>query len=244
MNYYNYDNRNFYERLKQFLPPVTLNLIIINALVWFAQFVFGRLGFNLANMFGLHYFEAEQFRLWQFVTYAFLHDESSIAHLFFNMFSLFMFGGAIERLWGRSRFLTFYIVCALTAALTQQIFWYTQFHDVVASGATIVTFSEGGQMLATSFLNRVLTIGASGSVFGLLLAFGMLFPNASIYMMFIPIPIKAKYFVAIYGLVELFLGISGTNDGIAHFAHLGGMIGGIVLILLWRKKGYIDRPYV
>lgn len=81
-------------------------------------------------------------------------------------------------------------------------------------------------------------------MFGLLLAFGMLFPNASIYMMFIPIPIKAKYFVAIYGLIELFLGISGRMDGIAHFAHLGGMIGGIILILLWRKRGYIDRPYV
>ena len=155
-----------------------------------------------------------------------------------------MFGGSIERLWGRSRFLTFYIVCALTAALTQQIFWYTELHDIVASGASIITFSEGGQMLVSSFLNRVLTIGASGSVFGLLLAFGMLFPNASIYMMFIPIPIKAKYFVTIYGLIELFLGISGRMDGIAHFAHLGGMIGGIILILLWRKRGYIDRPYV
>lgn len=243
MNYYNYQNRNFYERLKQYLPPVTLNLIIINVLVWFAQFVFERMGFNITSLLGLHYFEADHFRIWQLITYAFLHDPSSLSHLFFNMFSLFMFGGAVERLWGRSRFLTFYLVCALTAALTQQIFWYTDLHAIVESGATIVTY-PGGQMLTSSFLNKALTVGASGSVFGLLLAFGMLFPNAAIYMMFIPIPIKAKYFVAIYGLMELFLGISGTSDGIAHFAHLGGMIGGIVLILIWRKRGYIDNPYV
>lgn len=234
---------NYYERLKQYLPPITLNLIIINALMWLAQLVFARLGFNLTYFLGLHYFEASSFKVYQLISYAFLHDESSIGHLFFNMFSLFMFGGAVERIWGRWRFLSFYILCAFTAAITQQIFWFFDLHSIVSSGAEIVNY-PGGHMLATSFLNRVLTVGASGAVFGLLLAFGMLFPNSVIYMLFIPFPIKAKYFVIIYGLIELFLGIAGTSDGIAHFAHLGGMIGGIILILIWRKKGKIDGPYV
>lgn len=212
------------------LPPATLNLIIINGLVWLAELVFLRFGYNLIDLLGMHYFEAPNFSFWQLITYAFLHDDSSISHLFFNMFALFMFGGQIERLWGSRRFLIFYGVCALTAALTQQIVWYFGLHEMALLSGGYAT-------------EQYVTVGASGAIFGLLLAFGMLFPNAAIFIFFIPIPIKAKYFVIFYGVIELLLGIKGMASGVAHFAHVGGMIGGLILVLLWRKKGKISGPY-
>ena len=212
------------------LPPATLNLIIINGLVWLAELVLLRFGYNLIDLLGMHYFEAPNFSFWQLITYAFLHDDSSISHLFFNMFALFMFGGQIERLWGSRRFLIFYGVCALTAAITQQIVWYFGLHEMA--------LSSGGYETV-----QYVTVGASGAIFGLLLAFGMLFPNAAIFIFFIPIPIKAKYFVIFYGIIELLLGIKGMASGVAHFAHVGGMIGGLILVLLWRKKGKISGPY-
>ena len=212
------------------LPPATLNLIIINGLVWLAELVFHRFGYSLIDLLGMHYFEAPNFSFWQLITYAFLHDDSSISHLFFNMFALFMFGGQIERLWGSRRFLIFYGVCALTAAITQQIVWYFGLHEMALLSGGYAT-------------EQYVTVGASGAIFGLLLAFGMLFPNAAIFIFFIPIPIKAKYFVVFYGLIELLLGIKGMASGVAHFAHVGGMIGGLILVLLWRKKGKISGPY-
>lgn len=212
------------------LPPATLNLIIINGLVWLAELVFLRFGYNLIDLLGMHYFEAPNFSFWQLITYAFLHDDSSISHLFFNMFALFMFGGQIERLWGSRRFLIFYGVCALTAAITQQIVWYFGLHEMALLSGGYAT-------------EQYVTVGASGAIFGLLLAFGMLFPNAAIFIFFIPIPIKAKYFVVFYGIIELLLGIKGMASGVAHFAHVGGMIGGLILVLLWRKKGTISGPY-
>lgn len=212
------------------LPPATLNLIIINTLLWLGELVLLRYGVSLVNLFGMHYFEAPSFGFWQLISYAFLHDEASFSHLFFNMFALFMFGGQVERMWGSGRFLLFYGVCALTAAITQQAVWYFGLHDAALMSAGYAT-------------EQYVTIGASGAVFGLLLAFGMLFPNAVIYMFFIPIPIKAKYFVIFYGVIELLLGIKGMQTGVAHFAHVGGMIGGLVLILLWRKRGRIGGPY-
>ena len=141
-----------------------------------------------------------------------------------------MFGGQIERLWGSRRFLIFYGVCALTAAITQQIVWYFGLHEMALLSGGYAT-------------EQYVTVGASGAIFGLLLAFGMLFPNAAIFIFFIPIPIKAKYFVVFYGIIELLLGIKGMASGVAHFAHVGGMIGGLILILLWRKKGKISGPY-
>lgn len=141
-----------------------------------------------------------------------------------------MFGSTVERYWGAQRYLFFYLATGLTAALAQQVVWYFSFHELM---------SVWGQVIA----QNAITIGASGAVFGLLLAFGMLFPNAPLYLMFIPIPIKAKYFVIGYGLIELFLGVQSQGDGIAHFAHLGGMIGGIILILMWRRKGEIGGPF-
>lgn len=236
---------NSYNRFNRFAPPVTQNLIIINVLFLLVTFVLGgRFNIDLNDLLGLHYFQAGKFNLAQFFSYMFLH--ANFSHLFFNMFSLWMFGRVIEQFWGAKRFLIFYVSCGLTAAIMQQIVWGIDLLPIANSPAAIVRFPDGTEMLKNIFLNLPTTVGASGAVFGLLLAFGMLFPNSEIFLLFIPIPIKAKWFVIFYGLLELFLGVAPMSGGsnIAHFAHLGGMIGGIILILIWRKKGEINGPYI
>ena len=223
------------------IPPVTKNLIIINLLLWLATIVFKKtLGIDLVEYMGLHYFQAERFNAAQMVTYMFMHDPYSFGHVFFNMFSVFIFGRTLEMVWGGKRFLVFYIITGLGAGLIQEITWYLSLHEAIAHTEAAIGW-EHTQMM----LNNIITIGASGAVFGILLAFGMLFPNAELFLMFIPIPIKAKYFVIGYGLIELFLGIrsSGGGDNIAHFAHLGGMLFGLILILYWRKKGGSRNGY-
>ncbi len=225
-------------------PPVTRNLIIINFLVWFAEIVLPRYNVDLVEMLGLHYFEASQFNIGQLFTYMFLHSDRSIEHVFFNMFSLWMFGSVVERYWGIWRYLFFYLTCGLSAAIMQEIMWFFSFHDLVQLGSEYIRIGAGQVVTANQALDMLITVGASGAVFGLLLAFGMLFPNSQIFLFLLPIPIKAKYFVIIYGIAELFFGVSGfAGDSVAHFAHLGGMLGGLILILLWRKKGEIDGPY-
>ena len=146
---------------------------------------------------------------WQVLTYAFLHG--SIGHLFFNMLGLWMFGAELERVWGTKRFMQFYAASVLTAAATQ-----------------LVMTSLSGSVYPT--------VGASGGLFGLLLAFGMMFPDRIIMPLFPPIPMKAKIFVALYGGLELFLGVTGSRSGVAHFAHLGGMLGGFLMIRYWAGK--------
>lgn len=222
------------------LAPVTLNLIIINALFFLASIVIPRFGINLDNLLGLHYWGAKSFNLAQFVSYMFLHGDFN--HLFFNMFSLFMFGSTLERVWGGKRYLTYYIVCGMGAALVQEFVWMYQISEImryenVALGKLIIPVAD--------YINRYfITIGASGAVFGLLLAFGMLFPNAELFLLFIPIPIKAKYFVIGYGIIELFLGVrNAAGDNIAHFAHLGGMIFGFILIKIWKKQDFNNGRY-
>lgn len=225
-------------------PPVTRNLIIINFLVWFAEIVLPRYNVDLVGILGLHYFEASQFNIGQLFTYMFLHSDRSIEHVFFNMFSLWMFGSVVERHWGVWRYLFFYLTCGLSAAIMQEIMWFFSFHDLVHLGSEYIRIGAGQVVTANQALDMLITVGASGAVFGLLLAFGMLFPNSQIFLFLLPIPIKAKYFVIIYGIAELFFGVSGfAGDSVAHFAHLGGMLGGLILILLWRKKGEIDGPY-
>lgn len=155
------------------------------------------------------------FRPWQLVSYAFLH--ASPGHLFFNMFALWMLGGEVEYCWGSRRFLLFYVLCVLGAGLTQM--------TVAALGVTSYP-----------------TVGASGAVFGILLAYGMMFPNRRLILLFLPIPIKAKYFVLAYGVLELVLGITGTQAGVAHFAHLGGMLFGFLIIQYWRARWPFHRP--
>ncbi len=214
------------------IPPVTKNIIIINVLFWLASITLPKVvansfgvPFDLAHFLGLHYFQASAFNPVQLVTYMFMHDTSSIWHILFNMFAVWMFGQTIERTWGPKRFLIFYTVSGIGAAIVQEATWF------IALGASMTEIAAYGDQL-----NGLITVGASGSVFGILLAFGMLYPNAPLYMMFIPIPIKAKYMMIFYGVSELFLGVSRfTGDNIAHFAHLGGMLFGFFMIRYWKK---------
>jgi len=215
--------------------PATTNLIIINALMLAADFVLGRKGIDLNDWLGLHYYDASDYHIWQAVTYMFMH--ANFQHLFFNMFSLYMFGRLLEMVWGAQRFIIYYLVCGVGAAIVQQIAWRfgivaDWLHQIQLEDAGFTygqLLLEGGQ-----YLNRLVTVGASGSVFGILLAFGMMFPNSTIYLLIPPMPLKAKWLVIGYGLFELFGGVVGSGDGIAHFAHLGGMLFGFLLIMLWR----------
>ena len=235
------------------MPIVTKNLLIINLIMWLASCLFP----VLESFFGLHYFQADGFKLHQVITYMFMHDNHSFSHVFFNMFAVLMFGAVMERVWGPKRFLIFYLVTGIGAGLVQELVWYIDLqpmmravNDFLISGDTtglgkywnlqpgISYPAEEIVRARDAMLDRMLTVGASGAVFGILLGFGMLFPNAPIYIMFIPIPIKAKWMVIGYGIVELFGGLANTaGDNVAHFAHLGGMVFGYFLIAYWRKKG-------
>ena len=192
------------------LPPVTKALILICVAVFAAQQLLPP-GFD--SLFALWPLQSGNFLPWQLVSYAFLHG--SLTHLLFNMLALWMFGGEIERLWGARRFMQFLLASALAAALVQLLWTW-----LIGSLAS--------------------TIGASGATYGLLLAYGMLFPNRMIVLLIPPIPMKAKYFVAIFGALELVLGVLGPS-GIAHFAHLGGMLGGFLMIRYWRGKAPFGR---
>jgi membrane associated rhomboid family serine protease len=187
----------------------------------------------MIDLFGLHFPGTSNFRFFQFFTYMFMHDTHSIEHVFFNMFAVYMFGRVLEQVWGPKRFLLFYLVTGLGAALTQELTWLW----TVRSIASANHISIAQQIAFDPNVHQIVTVGASGAVFGILLAFGILFPNVPLYIMFVPIPIKAKYFVIGYGLLELFLGIAGfSGDNVAHFAHLGGMIFGFFMIMYWKKK--------
>lgn len=220
-----YNSRNSFVGM---LPVVTKNLIIINGIIWLAQFVlFNRADIDLTRQFGLHFPASDNFRIFQLVTYMFLHDPHSISHVFFNMFAVFMFGRTLEQVWGPKRFLTYYLVTGIGAGLIQLLILFIRVQAVLPQ-----------EMF--SMVDSV-TVGASGAVFGILLAFGMLFPNAELFIIPFPFPIKAKWFVIGYGLLELIFGVANrSGDNVAHFAHLGGMLFGIFMILYWRKK---DRKY-
>ena len=164
----------------------------------------------------------------------FLHDNSGFAHVFFNMFALLMFGVMLERVWGGKRFLFYYLFTGLGAGLIQQLTWYYE----------LIQYPDYQIALAQGYLNNFITVGASGAVFGILLAFAVIFPNVPMYLFFIPIPIKAKYLMIGYAFIELFLGVrsaSGMGDGIAHFAHLGGIFFGAILLFYWYKKYGLER---
>lgn len=244
------------------IPPVTKNLIIINLIVWLAMFVVPkRLGVDLIDYGALHYFGAEDFNPAQLLTYMFMHDTNSFAHIFFNMFSLWMFGMALERTVGSGRFLFYYISCGIGAAFIQELVWWLTWEDSfvrLLANSNHIDFPEAkeairqlmmtpqGSQTVSQWLNIFVTIGASGSIYGVLLAFGMLFPNAPLYLFFIPVPVKAKYMVIGMGAIELLIGLSesaGRTDGVAHFAHLGGMIFGFLIILYWKKKGLFTHGY-
>lgn len=240
------------------IPPVTKNLIIINVIVWLATSLIGRkFGVDVDRYCGLHYFGSELFNPIQLVTYMFLH--ANFMHLFLNMFALFMFGISLEYILGHKRFLFYFISCGIGAALVQEGVYAIMVHkyasmlppDVVATitleGPSILLRGMNYSNPAAGALNVLLnqaTVGASGGVYGVLLAFGMLFPNRLIYIMFIPVGIKAKWMVIAYGAIELLEGIGmNAGDNVAHFAHLGGMLFGLLMILYWKKKGTIYGEY-
>jgi len=225
----------------QSLPTVTKNILIINILLFGATWLFERQGIDLTNVLGLHYFAAPAFRPFQFVTYMFMHG--NILHIFFNMYAVFMFGAILENVWGPKRFLFYYIFTGLGAAAIQLLVYYfeitpnlTHINEVLAQTKDYVEQSKIID-IRSEYLNRYVVIGASGSLFGLLIAFGMIFPNSELMLMFIPIPIKAKYFVMGYGAIELFSGIrNNAADDVAHFAHIGGMLFGFILLMIWRVR--------
>ena len=215
------------------IPKVTKNLIIINVLMFLATMVAQTYNVDLARYLGLHFFLAPDFNLAQLFTYMFMHG--SFGHLFFNMFAVWMFGRTLETVWGPRRFLLFYMVCGLGAGLIQEGVQYIEYVTTLSQYTQVQT--SFGVIPMTEYLNYMNTVGASGAVYGILLGFGMLFPNTPLFIFPLPMPIKAKYFVMGYALIELFSGISNNpNDNVAHFAHLGGMIFGFFMIMYWKKK--------
>ncbi|HKK09638.1 MAG TPA: rhomboid family intramembrane serine protease [Bacteroidales bacterium] len=264
------------------LPPVIKNLLILNGIFFLATITFQN-AFNtdLIDVLGLHYFAADKFAPYQFVTYMFMHG--GFTHILFNMFALWMFGRVLENVWGPKRFLTYYFVTGIGAALVHYIVFYFEIMPVLGAidkfqndpsipafkafinsdNFQVISYEIQNQFNAfrnefnalvadnerkalqlaidymasykTAFLNGPVVVGASGAVFGILLAFGMLFPNAVLYIYF-ALPIKAKYFVIIYGAIELYSGFADTGGNVAHFAHLGGMLFGFIMIKYWKKR--------
>lgn len=219
------------------IPIVTRNLLIINVLVYLLASVVQLGGKSLTDWGALHFFMASDFHVYQFITYQFLHG--GFTHLFFNMFALWMFGCVIENVWGPKKFIFYYIFCGIGAGLCQEMVQYISFAaDGLTSLDPAQVLNVNGQRLMTvdQIMNLSSTIGASGAVYGILLAFGMTFPNERIFIFPLPIPIKAKWFVAIYAIIEFVSAMSSVGDGVAHMAHIGGMLFGFLLILYWRKR--------
>lgn len=274
------------------MPPVVKNLLIINGLMFLATWTFeASLGIDLRDLLGLHYFGSEKFSPFQVVSYMFMHGD--LGHIFFNMFAVWMFGSAIENVWGSKRFLIYYLLTGFGAAFLHYLTIYIDMAPVIAqmesiindpSGSAIISFAESHswgsyinqyyypeiydktvnfynstlqalkynpddasalrdasfffQDYLQHFMNLPNVVGASGSLFGILLAFGMMFPNVRLFMIFLPIPIKAKYFVIGYGVMELVSAFQNNpGDNVAHFAHLGGMIFGFLIIKFWERSG-------
>ncbi len=232
------------------MTPVVKNLILVN-IVMFVAYWIGAKAFNidLNSILGIYFPKSDSFKPVQIISHMFMHAD--FMHILFNMYALYIFGQALENVWGPKRFLTYYLVCGLGAALMHEsviAYEYSrlvqalspeQVQTVIREGASVLT--EGTTGFGNSAMNSLLillntpTIGASGAVFGVLLAFGVLFPNTQLMIIFPPIPIKAKYFVLIYGVLELILAFTQPGSNIAHFAHLGGMLFGYLLIRYWRK---------
>jgi membrane associated rhomboid family serine protease len=231
------------------LPPVVKNIILINVLMllvdYAAKSVFG---VDLTMVLGLYFPKSEQFMPLQIVTHMFMHG--GFWHIFFNMYALYIFGQVLENVWGPKRFFIYYIICGLGAALTHETviaFQYAHLSGSLSPDSLHTVLSEGTALFRNSqlftdpdmqklqLLLNTPTVGASGAVFGILLAFGVLFPNTQLMLLFPPIPLKAKYFVLIYGGIELYMAVTQPGSNIAHAAHLGGMLFGYLLIRYWRK---------
>ena len=209
------------------MPPVVKNLLLINVIMYVITMITGN--FMYEN-FALFYFKSPFFKPFQLVTHMFMHG--GFTHIFFNMYTLFIFGGVLERVWGSQKFLLYYFVTGIGAALLHLGVMYLQLQVYIAD-------VNAGDFMARANIQALLstpTVGASGAIYGLLLAYGMLFPNNVMQLIFPPVALKAKWFVLIIGALELLLGLSGRGGNVAHFAHLGGMIFGFFLILYWKKN--------
>jgi membrane associated rhomboid family serine protease len=231
------------------LPPVVKNIIMINILMLLAYYAARSVfGIDLDRLLGLYFPKSEQFMPVQIVTHMFMH--ANFWHLFFNMYALFIFGQVLENVWGPKRFFIYYIVCGLGAALTHETVIAFQYSHLIQSlspenlqlvlNEGTAYFNQGKvftepTMQSLQLLLNTPTVGASGAIFGVLLAFGVLFPNTQLMLLFPPIPIKAKYLVIGYGAIELSLAVTQPGSNIAHAAHLGGMLFGYLLIRYWRK---------
>lgn len=256
------------------IPPVVKNLILINVVMLVATWALKDTKYDLTDLFGLHYIRSPYFHPHQFVTHIFMHG--NFTHLFFNMFALYMFGKVLEMVWGPRRFMIYFFVTGIGAAVLHSFVTYLEISSMQKS-ATAFYNTPSPELLAafvksnlnhpvtgiTDLINswydspnnsiliqkgteivqsiaqmriNIPTVGASGAVFGILLAFGYLFPNTELLLLFPPIPIKAKYFVIGYGVLEVYLAITQSNSGIAHFAHLGGMLFGFILLKYWGKN--------
>jgi membrane associated rhomboid family serine protease len=227
------------------IPPVVKNLLIINVIFFIATMMFENSGGSpLIDLLGVYYFDSPNFRIWQVITYMFMHG--GFAHIFFNMFALFTFGTSLEYVFGSKRFLNFYLLTGLGALALQMAVQAFEVYSITGSiSIDPATYSSSDpqsiRTLSGIYFGQM--VGASGAIFGLLIAFGMLFPDTELYIMFIPVPVKAKYIIPVYIVLELFLGVyQASGDSVAHFAHLGGALFGFILIKLWgirRPGGFI-----
>lgn len=222
------------------MPMVTKNLVIINAMMFALTFIMQQRGINLTDFFGLHDHLSPNFKPHQFITYIFMH--ANIQHIFFNMLGVYIFGQVLEQTWGPKRFLIFYILTGLGAALVQYFIMHFQITEALS---TINAYLEGNDLTSEQrlllfdrkdeILRNNVVVGASGSLFGLLGAFGFLYPNREIYIYFL-FPIKAKWLVIFYGLSEIVAGIQNNPlDNVAHFAHIGGLVVGLIIVLIWKR---------
>ena len=230
------------------LPTVTKNLLIINIICFIGSMIFKQ----ATTFFGVFYPDSPFFKIWQVITYMFMHG--SFAHIFFNMFALVMFGGVIERILGPKKYLNYYLISGLGALVLQYGIQAIEVYNIAGTvrASQFLNFNFTSGMVSTNLpiikdqLDTLLSIygtplvGASGAIYGLLLAYGYLFPNAEIMLIFLPIPIKAKYFIPILIVIEIFLGFSNSGGSIAHLAHVGGALFGFILLKIWgiRRTNY------
>lgn len=222
------------------IPSITKNLLIINVLAFFATWVFEKQGLDLTATFGLHFFMAKDFSFYQLVTYLFMHG--SFMHLFFNMFAVWMFGTVMERVWGAKRFLIYYLVCGIGAGIIQEGVQYINYANENLAAYDFVMTSSG-RITTEAYLNLWTTVGASGAVYAILLAFGMTFPNERMFIIPFPFPIKAKWLIGGYIVIEVWSALNTPGDGIAHMAHLGGLLFGFLLMRYWRKHPNIEQRF-
>ena len=221
MSYYYQENRGgFFAGI----PKVTKNLILVNIVVFVATL------FNenfMISTFGLFYHSSPYYHWWQPVTHMFMHG--GFWHIFFNMYTLFIFGSVVERIIGSKKFLLFYFICGFGAAGLQMLTQYIEMQAFISSGATESIMA----------LKSTPTVGASGAIYGVLMGYAMLFPDSRMTLIFPPITLSAKWMVVVFAAIELFTGVAGWADGIAHFAHLGGMLIGWLMIRWWRRRGVL-----